>query len=61
MSLSHGDVDMVASDDGNTAAYLRAASQGTSLPVLVHRPVLVIEDLVVAGDRSTAAYLRVTS
>ena len=61
MSLSHGDVGMVASDDGDTAAYLRATSRGAPLPVSALLPILAIEDLIVAGGCNNAAYLRATS
>ena len=61
MSLSHNDVDMVASNDGDTAIYLWATSRGSPLPVPAPLPIPAIEGLVVAGGRSTAACLQETS
>ena len=52
MPLSLRDVDMVAADGGDTAAYLRATSQGAA-PIAIP----VIEDMVVADGGATDAYL----
>ena len=55
MSLSQGNVDMVASDGADTATYLWATSWGAPLPVPA------AEDMVAAGGGSIAAYLQATS
>ena len=57
MSLLQGDVDMIASDDGDTAAYLRVTLRGGPLPIPAPLPVPAVEDMVVSGSGSTAAYL----
>ena len=60
MSLPQGDVDVVASDDGNTVAYLWATLLGAPLPVHAPLPVPAVEGMVVASGGSTEAYLWAT-